>query len=322
MTVPRIDTHCHIVPSFYADASRDIGAIPARGGYPDWSPEQALDLMDANEIDLAVTTLVPGVQFFPPAQARELARRINEFAAEMCARWPTRFAACALVPMHNAEQAIEEIEYALDELKFVGVGFLTNYDNRYLGDAEFDPVLQVLDQRRAVAVIHPYFAGRHMPGNEDKIIPLPYPAFMLEYPFDTIRMATHLMFSGAIERFPNIRFILPHAGGALPYFAWRLYISQDVDPTFPQWTYDEIRAGLRHFWYDTAMSAGPEMLACLISMVGLERVIFGSDWPMANKNAVAKSIANLSQPDFLDAAGRDLLARGNALKLFPGFSEN
>ncbi len=315
----RIDSHCHIVPPFYADAVTSAGAIPARGGFPEWSPERAIGVMDANDIEVAVISVVPGVHFLAPEKARELARRCNEYSAELCARWPTRFGAFALVPMHEAKHAIEEIGYALDMLKLDGVCFLSNYGEYYLGDPVFDPVLDALNRRAAVVFIHPYSAGRHLPGSDNKT-KLPYPAFILEYPFDTTRMATHLMFSGALTRFPNIRFILSHAGGALPYMAWRLFVAQMVSEHVPEWPYEKMRTELGHFWYDTALSAGPEMLACLLSVVGPERIVFGSDWPMANDKATAQCVKNLSAPDFMSKTQRAAFARGNALALFPKFA--
>ena len=312
----RIDSHSHIVPKFYEEAVMLAGAGPTRGSFPAWSPERGVELMDAADIDVAITSVVPGVHFLAPPKAREMARRCNEFSAELCARWPERYGAFALVPMHEPKHAVGEIDHAFDVLKLDGVCLLSSYGESYLGDPVFDPVLDALNQREAVAFIHPFNSAQQLPGAGGGNS-LPYPAFMVEYPFDTTRMAAHLMFSGALERFPRIRFILSHAGGALPYLAWRLYCCQMVSPSFPKWSYEKIRAGLRHFWYDTAMSAGPEMIACLMSMVGPERVVFGSDWPMANAQAVAECVKNLSPSGFLSETQSAAIARGNALGLFP-----
>jgi predicted TIM-barrel fold metal-dependent hydrolase len=312
----RIDTHIHIVPPFYAEAALAAGAGPTRGAYPDWSPELHLEVMDKNDIDVAINSVVPGVHFLAPKPAREMARRCNEFAADLAVRWPSRFGSFALIPMHNPEDAVAEISYALDVLKHDGVYLLSSYGDSYLGDAVFDPVLEALNQREAVVFIHPFNSAQQLPGSGHKTA-LPYPAFMVEYPFDTTRMAAHLMFSGAIKRFPNIKFILAHAGGTLPYLAWRLYSCQMVSPKFPKWSYDEIRAGLQHFWYDTALSAGPEMIGCLKSMVGLDQIIFGSDWPFGNSDATAVCAENLSTAGFLSDEEATAISRNNALPLFP-----
>ncbi len=144
---------------------------------------------------------------------------------------------------------------------------------------------------------------------------------MVEYPFDTTRMAAHLMFSGAIERFARVRFILSHAGGTLPFLAWRLFCCQMVSPRFPKWSEEKIRAALRHFWYDTAMAAGPEMLTCLMSFVGAERVVFGSDWPLVSDPGLDQCLKNLSAPGFLSESEQAAIANGNSLKLFPRFAK-
>lgn len=318
----RIDSHNHFIPKFYVDACTSIGAIPARGPFPDWSAELALDLMDANDIEVAVTSLVPGVHFFPPEDARKLARRCNDFAAGLCARFPRRFGAFGTIPMHDPKEAVKEIEYACDVLKLDGVCLTSNYGGQYLGDPVFDPVLSALNDRSCVVFIHPYHAGRHLPGSPASSSSLTYPSFMIEYPFDTTRLGIHLILTGAVKRFPEVRFILPHAGGTLPWMAWRLYVSPMVSPhDLPETTYEELRTQLGHFWYDTALSAGPEMLGCLRSVVGDDHVIFGSDWPMAPARAVAQCVSNLSKPDVVPDSLRAAYARKNALALFPRFAE-
>src|SRR5438876_4387002 len=96
----RIDIHFHLIPPFYQDAAYAAGAGPAIGRYPDWSPERALEMMDATDIAVALISLAqPGVQFGDPGHAAALARRCNEYASELCARWPDRFGAFAVVPM-------------------------------------------------------------------------------------------------------------------------------------------------------------------------------------------------------------------------------
>ncbi len=278
-------------------------------------------MMDAHGIEAAMTSVVPGVHFLAPQKSAAMARRCNEFSAELSVRYPDRYGALGMVPMHEPERAVEEIAYALDVLKLDGLCMFSSYGEKYLGDAIFDPVLDALNKRSAVVFIHPFNSAQQLPGSpkgsESK---LPYPAYMIEYPFDTTRMAAHLMFSGAIERFPNVRFILSHAGGTLPFMAWRLFCCQMVSPHFPKWSEKRIHAALAHFWYDTAMAAGREMLTCLLSIVGSERLVFGSDWPLVSDPGVAQCLKNLAAPDFLSESQQAAIACGNALKLFPRFA--
>src|SRR5262249_31861620 len=141
----RIDIHFHLIPQFYKDAAYESGTGPAIGRYPDWSPEGALDAMDAFGIETALMSLAqPGVQFGERTGALKLARRCNEYASELMARWPRRFGALALVPMWESADAIGEINHRLDTLKHQGVCLFASYGDKFLGDTAFDPVLAAL----------------------------------------------------------------------------------------------------------------------------------------------------------------------------------
>src|SRR3954467_13781765 len=105
----RIDVHFHLIPQFYADMVYAAGSGPAIGRYPNWTPELALEVMDRFDIAVALTSLAqPGVQFCEPAAAKTLARRCNDYAAELNARWPKRFGALSTVSMWNVQDAVDE----------------------------------------------------------------------------------------------------------------------------------------------------------------------------------------------------------------------
>ena len=309
----RIDVHFHLIPPFYREAVYAAGRGPAIGKYPDWSPQLALELMDACGIAVALTSLAqPGVGFGDEPAARALARRCNDYAAELCARRPQRFGAFATVPMASIEGALEEIAYALDALAFDGVSLFASYGENFLGDPKFDPVLAALNERAAAVFVHP---GLHP---SSKSLALPWPAFMMEYLFDTTRAVVNLVFSGAIARFPRIRFILPHAGGLAPYFAWRLSVSPMIDLRLPQLSRDEVDAGLRHFWYDNALSPGAQTFGTLDHVAAPERVVFGTDFPFANPRVIAEMMKTY-ESGFLSPARRAAIDRTNALALFPRY---
>ncbi len=314
MSTRRIDFHFHLIPRFYQDAVYAAGGGPQIGRYPDWSPDLALNLMDAHGIEVALTSLVqPGVQFGDPAHAPALARRCNDYAAELMARWPGRFGAFATLPMWDVAAAVDEAGYALDQLKLEGVCLFASYGEKFLGDVHFDPLLVELDRRSAVVFVHP---AMHPTSRK---LDLPWPGFMMEYLFDTTRAAVNLTFSGATERFARIRFVLAHAGGLMPYFAWRLSVAPMIDARLAQLTPAEIFARLARFWYDTALSPTPQTLACLAAVARPSQVVFGTDWPFAN----ARVIAETRQYEAWQPAGgltRAAIDRGNALALFPQFA--
>jgi 6-methylsalicylate decarboxylase len=308
----RIDLHFHLIPQFYRDAAYAAGTGPAIGRYPDWSPQRALELMDASGIDVALTSLAqPGVQFGDPEPAHALARRCNEYAAELRSRWPRRFGGLAVVPMWDVRRAVAEIAHALDVLALEGVCLFASYGEKFLGDAQFDPVLAALDERGAVVFVHPALHP------SSRALDLPWPGFMMEYLFDTTRAAVNLVFGGAIERFPRIRFVLAHAGGLVPYFAWRLSIAPMIDARMVQLPRAEVLGRLRRFWYDIALSPAPETFACLNAIAAPERIVFGSDWPFANAKVIAEAVHTYEGSTAVSQPQRAAIDRANALALFP-----
>lgn len=309
----RIDVHLHIIPKFYQEAVYEAGLGPARrAGYPDYSPELAIELMDANDIEVALTSVAqPGVQFAEAVAGRLLARRLNEYAAELMARWPRRLGAFALVPMRDIDDAVKEIDHALGTLKCHGVCLFASYGEKFLGDPVLDPVLEVLDAHGAAVFVHPTLHP------SSRKLDLPWPAMLMEYVFDTTRAAVNLLLSGRLERYPRIKFILAHAGGTLPYFAWRIGALPQVDETLPQWPRARLEAGLRQFWYDNALSCGATTMGALKTVAAPDRILFGSDWPFVPRGLVAEEVATHMAPGLHTAEERAAIDRGNALKLFP-----
>jgi 6-methylsalicylate decarboxylase len=219
-------------------------------------------------------------------------------------------------------------------LKLDGVCLLTNTGGRYLGDPLLDPLMAELDRRRAVVFIHPH----EPPASPQARLSLP-PA-LVEYIFDTARAAANLLLSGCLERYPNVSFILSHAGGAVPSQAWRLTVGLEVkemslgdkgvhaaERVTHKYDRDVLDEGKRRlgllrtrFFYDLALSATPFALAGLQALAGPDRILFGSDIPFAPEFIVAETVRRLATHGRFDEAGRRAVARDNALKLFPGLA--
>jgi len=311
-----IDVHFHLIPQFYREAVYEAGTGPAIARYPDWTPSLALELMDKHGIALAITSLAqPGVGFLPGDKASAFARRCNDYAAELIAQHPKRFGCFGLVPMHDIEAAIAETRYCLEILHFEGISLFASYGEKFLGDAMFDPLLSYLEANSAVVHVHPSLHP------SSKSLDLPWPGFMIEYVFDTTRAAVNLLFCGALERFPNIRFILSHAGGTLPYIAWRLSVAPMIDARLKQRSRDEILAALKTFWYDNALASGAQPMGALSRIAAKERIVFGSDWPFCNDRVVTEEVADFTAPNFLSFDTMAMIARENALTLLPRRAE-
>lgn len=301
-----------MAPGFYRDALRQAGLLPTSGARVEWTPEIALENMDAHGIAAAIVSVsFPGVHFGEDRAARALARRCNELAAGLRERWPGRFGGFAVLPLPDMEGSLAELEFALDELQLDGVILLASYAGKFLGDAAFEPLLRELERRGAAVLVHP---GMHA---TSRALELSWPGFMLEFVIDTSRAAINLLFSGALERFANIRFILAHGGGVIPYISWRLSVAPIISPLVPQWPQERIFAGLRSFWYDTALCATRHALPALMETAAPERILFGSDWPYAPAKITALSIQGLKEAPGVPDALRASIERENALKLFP-----
>jgi 6-methylsalicylate decarboxylase len=314
MDSPRlIDVHAHIVPDFWHRAQADAGLVPTSGAKIEWSPQRALETMDANGIVSAILSVsFPGVHFGEARAAAALARRCNEAAAELIERHPGRFGAFSVLPMPDVDEALGEIDFALDRLRLDGVILQASYGGRFLGDPVFDPVLAALDKRGATVFVHP---GMHPTSRE---LGIPWPGFMLEFVIDTSRAAMNLVFSGALERYSNIKFILAHGGGVIPYVAFRLSVAPVISPLLPQWGQERIFASLRQFWYDTALCADRRSLPSLLETAAPERVLFGSDWPYATTKVAELSVTGLR--DAIPEALRAGIEHENAQALFPRFA--
>lgn len=325
----RIDVHFHTVPPAFVAAIKRSGNP---GRTPAWSPESALGMMDRHGIAAAITSIsVPGTHFEDDiVKARELTKQCNDYYASYVQRWPDRFGAFASTSIPDVEGACRDIEYGLGELKLDGVGLLTNYGGRYLGHPDFDPVMKELDRRKAVVLIHP----THPPyGNT---IDIGVPPFLIEYPFDTTRAALNLVFTNSLDRFPNIRFILSHAGGTLPFVAWRaadIAWRQLADPEhgrkYPlpliesegdNISLESVLSRLKRFWYDTALSPGAQTMGALVQVADTGRILFGSDWPYAPETMTSDSIDSFNALTMLDAQQKKGVERDNALRLFPRFA--
>jgi predicted TIM-barrel fold metal-dependent hydrolase len=308
----RIDVHAHIVPPFLTEAAKTAGfGASISAGFPAWTPELALDFMDANGIASTLNSVSqPGVHYGDDRNARALARRCNEFMAGLADRYASRFGSFATLPLPDVEGALAEIVYALDVLKLDGVGLLASYNNDFLGDAAFDPVLELLNERAAAVFIHPNYHP------SSKKLAMKIPAFLVEFPIDTTRAVVNLIFSGSIEKFPNIKFILAHNGGTLPYLSWRVSLAPLIDRRFQSFSQASILQAIRSFYYESAQAAGPGPMSALAEVADPGRILFGTDWPYC-----PTSVTQAGDESLLAAAtddtGSERMFRSNALGLFP-----
>jgi predicted TIM-barrel fold metal-dependent hydrolase len=249
----------------------------------------------------------PGTTFLPnPADAAALARDLNDHLAAVAAAQPDRFGFFATVPMPHVGESVAEVARSLDELHADGVIMLANAAGIYLGQDGQDGLFGALDARSAVVFIHP----AELPGPAaDGVVP-----FAADFLLDTTRAAYLLVRNGICQRYPNIRFVLSHAGGFVPYAAHRLAMAIVGDTGRSMLDILDDFAG---FYFDTALSSSAAALPSLLAFAKPGHVTFGSDWPFAPLAAGKLFAAGLETYPGLDSGARAAIERTNALALFP-----
>lgn len=270
----RIDAHVHILPSDYrAELERRSLLAP---GIPPWSPELVDGLMTRHDIDAAVLSLAPpGVFFGDQGLANELARLVNERTAEFVATAPDRYAGLAVLPLPDVDAALAELRHALDVLGLDGVALLSNVGGTYLGDPAWDAVFDELDRRGAYVFLHPTMPPHPLPVPE-------HPMWLYEFPFDTTRAVVRLIYSGTLERCPNLRLQVAHLGGTAPFLAHRIASLAAREPERAAAAPAGALAHLRRLYYDTGLSNNAVALAATLEVADIGQVVFGTDWPYAD----------------------------------------
>jgi predicted TIM-barrel fold metal-dependent hydrolase len=307
-----IDLHRHFFPPDWIRAleniqPRDQSITAIIGKASEWTPEKALADMDKNGVATGIVSITtPGIWSRDIEAARVLARKSNDYAAELVKDNPGRFGFFAAVPLPDTEGTLREIAYALDTLKADGIGLMTSYGDKWLGDIAYARVFDELNRRKAVLYIHPTAADCCRDLMPD------VPAPLIEFPHDTTRAITSLLYSGTFARCRDIRFIFSHAGGTIPMLAGRIAQLGTLfgnDKKIPNGVEHE----LKWIYYEIANSANRSAMSALMNLVPASQILFGSDSPFVPTAVTAGGLTDLG----LSADDLQAIRRGNAVRLFP-----
>jgi 6-methylsalicylate decarboxylase len=309
---PTIDVHHHILPDFFwretNESDNPVGGIKP----PAWSKELMLSFMDEAGIDVAITSIsTPGVHMGDDRRARSLARRVNEFAAKLIQEYPSRLGAFACLPLPDVDGALEELRYALDELKLDGALVFSNARGIYLGDERFVPLLDELERRRAVVFVHPTMspdATAHKLGLPDSLI---------DFTADTTRAVAQMHYRNRFARTPNVEYFFAHAGGTIPYLAGRFRIVDEMNVIPGGEVRGTAAETFRRLHWDTALSWRDPVLDMLRATVGLDQVLFGTDHPYIRGDLALAGASDLRRTAALNEAECKAILGGNSLRLFP-----
>jgi predicted TIM-barrel fold metal-dependent hydrolase len=308
-----IDVHHHIAPPFYVEATlkRQLQiAGPLGPAVKGWTPARSVAIMDENGVATSMVSVsTPGIWTGDVTTSRSLARRCNEYAAQMVRDFPGRFGFMATLPLPDTEGSLAELSYALDVLKADGIGLLTSYDNRWLGDPAYDAVLDELDRRGAIVFVHPTTADCCV-----NLLPVVTSNF-IEFPFDTTRAIMNLLYTGTFSRCQRLRFVFSHGGGALPMLQSRMKAAAQL-PQFAGRLRNGFEGELRRHYYDTASASSAPSFAALSKLIPNSQILFGTDYPYGQP--VPGSVSEMASLK-LSRTQLQGIRRGNAAALFTRF---
>ena len=310
----KIDFQAHYLPKVYYDFLEEEKLWNPDGfPTPQWDETFQQEAMGTLGISYALLSLSsPSLYTGDKFRSRALARKVNEEAAEIISHAPDKLGFLATLPLPHVHSSIFEIHYCLDELHADGVGLMTNYGGVYLGDRRLDEVMKELNDRGALAVLHPTQPALVIPNVNEEI---PIPAF--EYFVETTRTFLNMVQHDTFTRFPDIKWVIPHAGAFLPILADRFesfsLMLRFADPDRKA----DIMEDMAHVYYDMAGFSEQKQLEMLLRNVDESHLLYGSDTPYTDLTACIGQAEALENTAKLTPAQKQALFTDNALALCP-----
>lgn len=304
-----IDVHHHIIPSQLTSAAQF--KVASGIGLPVWTIEKDREAMDQLGISGALLSLPESG--IPGSGTAKIIHMINTTLADEVNKAPKRYGMLASLPLQDADSALKEIEYARDTLHADGFALPSNSTGIYISDDRLEPVLAELNRRSCVVFLHPGTpAGDNLPlfGRNMAVY---------EFPFETTRAMMDLIYKGKINKYPKIKWIVAHAGGTIPYLAYRLGLMKEIGAI--RQTPEEVFAILQTLYFDLALSTSPYVFPGLKRLARASHVLFGTDYPMRQTAGISSSIEVLDgTQDFSDEEKKQILSE-TSKTLFPRFSD-
>ena len=311
-----VDVHTHIIIPEYVEVLKAHGAeLEETFPLPAWDAERHIAFMDSASIRTAVLTMpAPQPYYDDTEESAKCIRRVNEVSAKVKQQYPGRFKFCAALPLPDVDAAIREAIYALDTLGADGVKLATNSRGQYLGDKELDPLMEVLNERHAVIIIHP-----HRPTPYPEEIIATTPLAMYEYPAETTRAVVNMLSRNVLVRYPNLKVVVPHCGSFLPLALPRM---KSILPVMVAQGYMQPidwEGNLSRLYFDLAGNPTIEVLRSLLTLTTPDHILYGSDYPYLPDAVLKANLQRLRQTLASDeelAEYADRFLWGNAGRLF------
>ena len=305
-----IDVHSHIITPEFVSSLENEGRLMDEGfPLPKYNVENHLKWMDEAGVETSVLTLAA-----PQPSSAEVVRQTNEAAARIKREYPGRFLFCAALPQSDVSKAIEEAKYALDVLKADGIKLATNVGGQYLGAPELDTLFAVLNERKAVVILHP-----HRPEPVNRQVMQQTPLAMQEYLSETTRAVSNMISRNVLARYNNIKVVVPHCGAYLPLAIPRMKSLTPVMQANKMVGEIDYEANLRALYYDLAGAHSPEVIRILLTITTPDHLLYGSDYPYVAPQVLTQSLARMKdylskEPDL--APFREMILYQNANQIF------
>lgn len=282
-----IDVHSHFISPEYMDSlmkhHREM-----EDGFPSpiWSIEEHLAYMDAAGIKKSLISVSsPHFHSGDAREAIELGRMMDEQAAAYKKQYPERIMFAAALPVPEIEASVEAARYAYDVLHADAVKLPSNACGLYPGDKRYEPLFEVLNKRKAIVILHPA-APQTVPQGCFTAGPLP----LFEFIADTTRAVINLITSGTLERYPDIRVIVPHCGSFLPNIIDRLTGITKVLAAKGVGQPVAVEKSLKSLYFDIAGDVLPAGLEILLTLTDEDHLLFGGDFPYTPKEIIAEKV--------------------------------
>ena len=305
-----VDVHSHIItPEFVLSLEKEGRLMDEGFPLPKYNVESHLKWMDEAGVQTSVLTLAA-----PQPTSADVVRQTNEAAARIKREHPGRFLFCAALPLPDVSKAIDEAKYALDVLKADGIKLATNVGGQYLGAPELDTLFAVLNERRAVIILHP-----HRPKPVNHQVMQQTPLAMQEYLSETTRAVSNMISRNVLARYNHIKVVVPHCGAYLPLAIPRMKSLTPVMQANKMVGEIDYEANLRALYYDLAGAHSPEVIRMILTITTPDHLLYGSDYPYVAPQVLTQSLARMKKylSDETDLAPfREMILYQNANELF------
>ena len=290
----RVDAHAHVWTKDYLDlvesyGKKDTSVQRDKGaGISEAEMEKRVALMDAAGVEMQVLSVCPQAPHFDDkAHAVTAARKINDLYGEVVRKYPKKFKALVALPFPHVDEALKELDRVWGPMGALGVATTTTVAGRSIADPAFAPIYEELNRRGTVLYVHPAGAGAHTPMIADYHV-----TWMIGAPIEDTISTAHLITKGIPQKYPRMRIVNAHLGGALPMVLQRM--DNQYGWENPQ-TPEKPSITAKRMWYDTVAHAHPPAIRAAVDTLGADRIILGTDFPYENGELYKHAISYISE---------------------------